>query len=1019
MSQCLTGNSRDAPTRLTRPRTEISVFEVSSECWRRLAGCRRHISMAQPPPGGGDAPSSSLPYWGEDDAPAPPSSRLCVKNIPKHLTLERLREHFAERGEVTDAKIMKTGDGKSRQMAFVGYKTEEDATKALEYFNNTFVDTSKISVEYARAVKSTTLPRPWSRHSEGSSAHARSNAPAPDPDAPEPPDPDRFVGVRELKKMKNARKHAAERELEAMLAADPKLAEFMELMAPRSKQKIWDNQDVTAFGAAGDGDGDLHARLRDEKPAFEDDGSDDDAYDQDLDDDAGKVGAAKGVKRQPARNARKRRPIGGGADDGSESDSFDVSDESDVSSESDESESDTDDQGVDALAADDGVSDMDYLKKRAGAFSESESDEDEDASDGASEEEDASEEEEEEAETSRDVEKKPASVKAASVKNVSKEARVVTAEDMEAIAETGRVFARNLPFTATEEEVAAYFSRFGPLTAVHVIVDKTTRRSKGLAYVTYALPENGVAAMEALDGTIFQGRLIHLIPAKRPPVAADTLGGVGRLEAADGAGETSPRDETERSAGFKADRDARLKADAGTNRAAWNSLFMRQDTVAAAVAAKYGVSKADLLESGDADVAVRLALGEAQIIADTKTQLEARGVDVGSLERSAAAGGANAGKGAQKSVKRSGLCILLKNLPYEAEEEELRSMCERFGSLSRLVLPDTRTLALAEFLEAPDARRAFKGLAYKRYKHVPIYVEWAPAGAFAEDAKRADAGGSAARGATAPRADAGGSAWTPPPRASPRADVSRNGADEDATNEDEDASRLFVKGLSFQTSEAALRAHFLRAASAAGGRVLAANVATQRGPGGATLSRGFGFVEFDAPAVARAAKRAMQGAALEGRALRLELSSAETTRASRLERDGEGSDETKTKSARVPKGFSATKLVVRNVAFEATRRDVQKLFNPFGVLKSCRLPKKFDGAHRGFAFAELSTKREASAALEALRGTHLYGRRLTIERAAEDDDVAGVREKTAARFDAGAAGEAAARGENAMKKPRR
>ena len=161
--------------------------------------------MAQPSPGGGDAPSSSLPYWGEDDAPAPPSSRLCVKNIPKHLTLARLREHFAERGEVTDAKIMKTGDGKSRQMAFVGYKTEEDATKALEYFNNTFVDTSKISVEYARAVKSTTLPRPWSRHSAGSSAHARSNAPAPDPDAPEPPDPDRFVGVRELKKMKNAK----------------------------------------------------------------------------------------------------------------------------------------------------------------------------------------------------------------------------------------------------------------------------------------------------------------------------------------------------------------------------------------------------------------------------------------------------------------------------------------------------------------------------------------------------------------------------------------------------------------------------------------------------------------------------------------------------------------------------------------------------------------------------------------------------------------------------------------------
>jgi multiple RNA-binding domain-containing protein 1 len=58
----------------------------------------------------------------------------------------------------------------------------------------------------------------------------------------------------------------------------------------------------------------------------------------------------------------------------------------------------------------------------------------------------------------------------------------------------------------------------------------------------------------------------------------------------------------------------------------------------------------------------------------------------------------------------------------------------------------------------------------------------------------------------------------------------------------------YAKGLSFATSEAGLRAHFLRAASAAGGRVLSATVATQKGPGGATLSRGFGFVEFDSPA---------------------------------------------------------------------------------------------------------------------------------------------------------------------------
>jgi hypothetical protein len=48
-------------------------------------------------------------------------------------------------------------------------------------------------------------------------------------------------------------------------------------------------------------------------------------------------------------------------------------------------------------------------------------------------------------------------------------------------------------------------------------------------------------------------------------------------------------------------------------RAAWSSLFMRADTVAAAVAAHYGVSKAQLLDATAADLPLRMALGEAQV----------------------------------------------------------------------------------------------------------------------------------------------------------------------------------------------------------------------------------------------------------------------------------------------------------------------------------------------------------------------------------------------------------------------
>jgi multiple RNA-binding domain-containing protein 1 len=36
------------------------------------------------------------------------TSRLCIKNLPKHLTEQRLREHFSAKGQVTDVKILKT-----------------------------------------------------------------------------------------------------------------------------------------------------------------------------------------------------------------------------------------------------------------------------------------------------------------------------------------------------------------------------------------------------------------------------------------------------------------------------------------------------------------------------------------------------------------------------------------------------------------------------------------------------------------------------------------------------------------------------------------------------------------------------------------------------------------------------------------------------------------------------------------------------------------------------------------------
>lgn len=48
---------------------------------------------------------------------------------------------------------------------------------------------------------------------------------------------------------------------------------------------------------------------------------------------------------------------------------------------------------------------------------------------------------------------------------------------------------------------------------IHIPIDSVTKVSKGLAFVTYARPEDALVAFRALDKKPFQGRLLHVIGA--------------------------------------------------------------------------------------------------------------------------------------------------------------------------------------------------------------------------------------------------------------------------------------------------------------------------------------------------------------------------------------------------------------------------------------------------------------------------------------------------------------------------
>lgn len=78
--------------------------------------------------------------------------------------------------------------------------------------------------------------------------------------------------------------------------------------------------------------------------------------------------------------------------------------------------------------------------------------------------------------------------------------------------------------------------------------------------------------------------------------------------------------------------------------------------------------------------------------------------------------------------------------------------------------------------------------------------------------------------------------------------------------------------------------------------------------------------------------------------------------------------------------LKSNKLMVRNLAFEATANDVRELFKEFGALKKVRLPKKVNSkSHRGFGFVEFTNPEEAMKAFKQLQNTHLYGRKIVIE----------------------------------------
>ena len=75
------------------------------------------------------------------------------------------------------------------------------------------------------------------------------------------------------------------------------------------------------------------------------------------------------------------------------------------------------------------------------------------------------------------------------------------------------IYVGNMPYSATKEQIAELFGRFGKVQSVKIILDKESKRPKGFCFVEMEDAE-ALEAISALDNEEFLGRRLKVNEAK-------------------------------------------------------------------------------------------------------------------------------------------------------------------------------------------------------------------------------------------------------------------------------------------------------------------------------------------------------------------------------------------------------------------------------------------------------------------------------------------------------------------------
>jgi multiple RNA-binding domain-containing protein 1 len=216
-----------------------------------------------------------------------------------------------------------------------------------------------------------------------------------------------------------------------------------------------------------------------------------------------------------------------------------------------------------------------------------------------------------------------------------------------------------------------------------------------------------------------------------------------------------------------------------------------------------------------------------------------------------------------------------------------------------VLVPPAGTIAVVEFERPDEASKAFLAVSYRRLGNSVIYLEKGPLGMFTDDPS-----------AVNPQSVASTSTLPVVKVAEQATGDAAPAAEEDEVPSIAGGTTLYVKNLSFATTLQRFEKMFQHLPSFSFARIQ-----TKPDPkrsDGPRLSMGYGFVGFKDVEGAKRALKAMQGFVLDGHALHVKFA-------------GRGAEEDQ-KDAKSSSKSKTAKMIVKNVPFEASKKDIRDLF---------------------------------------------------------------------------------------------